>query len=226
MEMELVLDYLRDLAAHNNREWYQETRKRRMAACQAFEALISELMVSLRKKQGIIPLMEPKKLTFKMVRDTRFSHDKSPYNPVFRAHIGPMGKQPIPVGYFLMISPENQSFLGGGLFADLFKDATTMVRDAISSQGREWEEMITAPDFKAHFTVKGKALKRVPQGYDKDHPQGEYLKNKSWYLEYPVSDRQILKKDFIETATDVFMKMQDFNDFLNRALEGFEMPTR
>ena len=71
----------------------------------------------------------------------------------------------------------------------------------------------------------GKALKRVPLGYDKDHPQGEYLKNKSWYLEYPVPDTQILKGDFIEMATDIFVKMRDFNDFLNRALEGFEMPT-
>lgn len=203
MEMKLVLDYLRDLAAHNNREWYQGTRKRRMEACQAFEALISELMVVLRKTHGNIPSIEPKKLTFKMVRDIRFSHDKLPYNPVFRAHIGPMGKQPIPVGYFLMISPENQSFLGGGLFSDIFKDATAMVRDAISSQGREWEEIIMAPDFKTHFTVMGKALKRVPLGYNKDHPQGEYLKNKSWYLEYPVPDTQILKGDFIEMATDI-----------------------
>lgn len=52
-------------------------------------------------------------LTFKLVRDTRFSRDKSPYNPAFRAHISSMGKLPIPVGYFIMIKPGNQSFLGG-----------------------------------------------------------------------------------------------------------------
>lgn len=47
----------------------------------------------------------PKELTFKLVRDTRFSHDKSPYNPSFRAHISSMGKLPIPVGYYIMIKP-------------------------------------------------------------------------------------------------------------------------
>ena len=39
------------------------------------------------------------------------------------------GKLPIPVGYFLAIKPNNQSFLGGGLFADVFRDATNMIRD-------------------------------------------------------------------------------------------------
>lgn len=47
----------------------------------------------------------PKELTFKLVRDTRFSHDKSHYNPSFRAHISSMGKLPIPGGYYIMIKP-------------------------------------------------------------------------------------------------------------------------
>ena len=114
-----------------------------------------------------------------MVRDTRFSHDKSPYNPAFRAHISSMGKLPIPVGYYLMIKPGGQSFLGGGLFADMFKDATRMVRDYISAHGAEWETIITALSFQKHFTVGGTALKNVPAGYEKEHPQAKYLKFKS-----------------------------------------------
>ena len=53
--------------------------------------------------------------------------------------------------------------MGGGLFADMFKDATAMVRDFISVNGDEWEQIITAPPFKECFTVQGTALKRVPQ---------------------------------------------------------------
>ena len=134
---------------------------------------------------------DPKDLTFRLVRDTRFSHDKSPYNPAFRAHISSKGKLPVPVGYYLMIKPGGQSFLGGGLFADMFKDATTMVRDYISHNGRAWEAVIHDPAFEKHFTVKGTALKNVPAGYEKDHPQAEYLKYKSWYLEYPLSDDEL-----------------------------------
>ena len=95
-----------------------------------------------------------------MVRDTRFSHDKSPYNPAFRAHIAPMGKLPVPVGYYLMLKPGGQSFLGGGLFADMFKDATRMVRDYIAEHGGEWEAVVTAPSFRECFTVKGTWVSR------------------------------------------------------------------
>ena len=169
----------------------------------------------------------PKELTFKMVRDTRFSHDKSPYNPAFRAHISSMGKLPIPVGYYLMIKPGGQSFLGGGLFADMFKDATWMVRDYISEHGGEWEEIITAPSFQERFTVGGSALKNVPAGYEKEHPQAEYLKYKSWYLEYSVQDKDLTDGDlFLAKAADIFRLMKPFNDYLNNALTGFKMPAR
>ena len=169
----------------------------------------------------------PKELTFKMVRDTRFSHDKSPYNPAFRAHISSMGKLPIPVGYYLMIKPGGQSFLGGGLFADMFKDATRMVRDYISAHGAEWETIITAPSFQKHFTVGGTALKNVPAGYEKEHPQAKYLKFKSWYLEYPFQDEVFAdSRQFLSTATDIFRRMKPFNDYLNKALAGFQMPAR
>ncbi len=169
----------------------------------------------------------PESLTFKLVRDTRFSHDKSPYNPAFRAHIGPEGKLPVPVGYYLMIKPGGQSFLGGGLFADMFKDATAMIRTYIAANGEEWEKILHAPAFQKVFTVQGTALKNVPAGYDKSHPQAEFLKFKSWYLEYPVSDDIIADGElFLTEAVRLFRIMKPFNDFLNRALEGFQMPVR
>ena len=43
----------------------------------------------------------------------------------------------------MYISPENKSFLGSGLFADVFKDATKMIRDYITANPEEWNEIIT-----------------------------------------------------------------------------------
>ncbi len=126
-----------------------------------------------------------------------------------------------------MIKPKDQSFLGGGLFADMFKDATTMVRDFISANGEEWEQITHAPDFKKHFTVQGTALKNVPAGYDKEHPQAESLKFKSWYLEYPIKDVELDNAEqFLTRAAELFRLMKPFNDYLNRALAGFQMPAR
>ncbi len=227
MNTQMILDYLTQLSANNNREWYHAHKAEYQAANAQFEELIQALMLRIGEFDSSILGHSPKELTFKLVRDTRFSHDKSPYNPAFRAHISSIGKLPIPVGYYLMIKPSGQSFLGGGLFADMFKDATRMVRDYISEHGGEWEEIITAPSFQERFTVGGSALKNVPAGYEKEHPQAEYLKYKSWYLEYSVQDKDLTDGDlFLAKAADIFRLMKPFNDYLNNALTGFKMPTR
>ncbi len=227
MDTQFILSYLKDLSENNNRDWYHDHKAEYKEANAQFESLVQELILQIDKFDGSILPREAKSLTFKLVRDTRFSHDKSPYNPAFRAHIGPEGKLPVPVGYYLMIKPGGQSFLGGGLFADMFKDATAMIRTYIAANGEEWEKILHAPAFQKVFTVQGTALKNVPAGYDKSHPQAEFLKFKSWYLEYPVSDDIIADGElFLTEAVRLFRIMKPFNDFLNRALEGFQMPVR
>lgn len=227
MNTQKILTYLENLRENNNREWYHAHKQEYKEANEEFEALIQELIVRIGAFDTTVLHNEPKNLTFKMVRDTRFSHDKSPYNPVFRAHISAGGKLPVPVGYYLMIKPGNGSFLGGGLFADMFKDATAMVRNFIAANGGEWEEILQNQEFQTMFTLKGTALKNVPAGFDKEHPQAAYLKFKSWYVEYPVSDEAVLQgEDFVRRAVKIFETMKPFNDYLNRALHGFQMPAR
>ncbi len=227
MDNKKMLEYLAELSANNTREWYHAHKKENKYATEQFEQLVQELIYSIGDFDQSVLHNVPKELTFKLVRDTRFSHDKSPYNPAFRAHISSMGKLPVPVGYYIMIKPGGGSFLGGGLFADMFSDATAMVRSYIAEHPAEWSEIINAEEFKKYFTVKGNALKNVPAGYDKENPQAEYLKYKSWYLEYNVPDKLVLNEDeFFRTATEVFKAMKPFNDYLNRALKDFKMPTR
>lgn len=227
MNTQFIMDYLWALSMNNNREWYHANKDDYKKANDEFEGLLQALMLEIGKFDSSILHNNPKELTFKIVRDTRFSHDKSPYNPAFRAHISSKGKLPVPVGYYLMVKPDNQSFLGGGLFADMFKNATTMIRDYIVQNGEEWEKIIHEPEFKNYFTVQGTALKKVPAGYEKEHPQVEYLKYKSWYLEYPIKDEELKDADaFVTKAVELFRLMKPFNDYLNKALVGFQMPTR
>ena len=148
MNNKIILSYLSDLAANNNREWYHEHKKENKEAVLQFENLIQEIIDGIGQFDQSVLHNIPKELTFKLVRDTRFSHDKSPYNPAFRAHISSQGKLPIPVGYYLMIKPNGNSFLGGGLFADMFSNATNMVRDYISAHSEEWNKIINAENFK------------------------------------------------------------------------------
>ena len=227
MNTRLILNYLSDLNENNNREWYHAHKAEYKAANAEFEELIQALILRIGEFDSSVLHHEPKSLTFKLMRDTRFSHDKSPYNPAFRAHISSQGKLPVPVGYYLMVKPGDRSFLGGGLFADMFKDATAMVRDYIAKNDKEWENVIHDSEFQKYFTVQGASIKNVPSGYGREHPQAEYLKFKSWYLEYPIKDEELNDAEsFITKAADLFRIMKPSNDYLNKALTGFQMPAR
>lgn len=227
MNNRIILNYLAELSANNNREWYHAHKKENKEATAQFEELVQRLIYGIGTFDQSVLHNIPKELTFKLVRDTRFSHDKSPYNPSFRAHISSMGKLPVPVGYYVMIKPDGGTFLGGGLFADMFSSATGMVRDYIAAHPDEWNDIISAQEFKKYFTVKGTALKNVPAGYDKEHPQAKYLKYKSWYLEYFLSDEEVCEDEaFLQKSVEIFRAMKPFNDFLNKALKEFKMPER
>jgi uncharacterized protein (TIGR02453 family) len=223
--MSNILIYLNQLEQNNNREWYHAHKPEFQKANEDFESLIRSLIFELGKTEPALLHHQPKELTFKIVRDTRYSHDKSPYNPTFRCHISPAGKLPIPVGYYLCVRPGNRSFLGGGLFADVFKDATNMIRSSIDSCPDEFKEIICSPDFP--FKVKGTSLKNVPKEFSPDHPMAQYSKYKSWYIEHPIDDSLLENTDqFIAEAVTTFLKMQPFHDFLNHALRNFKMPQR
>ena len=222
-----ILTYLGNLEQNNNREWFHTHKTEYQDAVAQFEELIEGLMMELGKDDSRILQFKPGELTFKIMRDTRFSHDKSPYNPAFRCHISPGGKLPVPVGDFLFISPGGRSFLGGGLFADMFKDATKMVRDYISAHPEQLRRILEDSQFKKHFTIDGSALKNVPKGYDPENPMAQYLKYKSWYIEDYFKDELLEDTDaFIEYAVERFRMMRPFNQFLNEALKRFQMPER
>ncbi len=227
IDTQKIIAFLSALSKNNQREWFHEHKKERMDVNEEFESLVQEFMIGIGSFDDSVLGFQPKQLTFSMVRDTRFSHDKSPYRPALRAHISSKGKLPIPVGYFLSIEPNGNTMLGGGLFADMFKDATTMIRDYIVDHGDEFHQIVTDPSFTEYFTLLGTKLKKVPKGYDPEHPYGEYLKYKSWFVEFHLPDEAVTDStQFIKTGLLLFERMKPFNDFLNKALVDFEMPKR
>ena len=167
-----ILTFLKELKENNSIEWMHAHRKEYLEAKTEFEQFVQELIEKLSHTDTSIAHLQAKDLLFKLNRDTRFSHDKSPYNPAFRAHIAPDGRMPIPVGYYISISPQG-SFLGGGLFAHQFKDATAKIRQHILENGPALENILKAPDFAENFTLDGEKLKNVPKEYPADFPQAE-----------------------------------------------------
>lgn len=165
-------------------------------------------------------------MIFRLNRDTRFSKNLPPYKTSFSAHISPAGRFPIPAGYFISIQPNN-SLIGGGVFATQFPQATSLIRDYLVTNSDEFLRIINEKDFIDNFEVEGVKLKNVPRGYDKNHILGEYLKHKSWDIEYHFSNEALYSSDqAIKQMVKQFRNMKNFNDFLNAALVNFTYPEK
>jgi uncharacterized protein (TIGR02453 family) len=226
MNTKTIFDFLNDLSKNNSLEWMRNNKKYYEEAKLDCEILIQEIINGIIPFDNSVKNLLPRDLMFRLNKDTRFSNDKSPYNPSFRAHISKQGKLPVPVGYYLSIKPNN-IFIGGGLFAAVFTEATKSIRDYIVKNENKFIEIIEAKGFKNKFVVDGEKLKNVPKEYDKEHKLAEYIKYKSWFIEYKVKDNVFLKgNDFIRISVEAFRYMKPFNDFINKALKDFEMPER
>lgn len=226
MATNMMLSFLADLRDNNSLEWMHANETRKKEAQQEFLTLVQGCIDDLAEYGETVSHLNPKDLVFRINRDTRFSNDKSPYNPTFRAHISPAGRAPVPTGLFISISPSG-SFAGGGLFAPRFREATKLVRDAIAADPATFLALVNNDEFARRFTFVGKPLKRVPHGFDEQSPAAEYLKCTCWSIEEPIPD------DVVEDETALskrligsFACMRAFNTYLNQALEGFEMPRR
>ena len=90
---DLILAFLKDVAAHNNREWFNSHRDRYEEARTAFEKIVEELILHIGQFDESVRHLQVKDCTYRFYRDTRFSEDKSPYKRHLGAYINAHGKK-------------------------------------------------------------------------------------------------------------------------------------
>lgn len=212
-----TLTFLKDLTQNNNREWFNENKNLYTESQENVIAFLDELIKEMAEFDEELGKIDGKKSLFRIYRDTRFSKDKIPYKTNFGASLG-MGKGSQKAGYYLHIEP-GKSFLAGGVYmpeSSVLKE----VRKEISLYGEDFLKIISQKEFKKHFPEldQDDKLKKIPQGFEKEDPMGEYLKLKSFIVLYHLKDEEVLDKDAVKNMTKIFNLMKPFNDFLNTPL--------
>ncbi len=209
-----TLQFLKDLNKNNNREWFSENKDRYLAAQANVAEFVELLIEETGKFDAEIQKLDAKKAMFRIYRDTRFSLDKTPYKTNFGASLG-MGKGNRISGYYLHIEPQ-KSFLAGGVYHPE-SAVLKQIRAEIAANQEEFLAILNQNEFRNNFrglSVEDK-LKRVPAGYDKDHPMAEFLKLKSFNVIHPISDEALMSETAASDFTKVFKSIKPLNDFLN-----------
>lgn len=219
--MDTILAFLSALARNNNRDWFEKNKPRYATAKEEFQVFVEKLLDEAIRFDESLAGLDPKKLTFRIYRDVRFSKDKRPYKTNFGAAFSATGKGLGRPGYYLHIEPGGKSFAAGGLFmpepANLAK-----VRQEIDYNGKTLEKILANKKFKSlykQFWDEDK-LKTAPKGYSKDHAYVEWLKLKSYIMTHEFPDSVVKDKKFLKTVSDAFKTVKPLNDFLMEAIDN------
>ncbi|ATN04290.1 TIGR02453 family protein [Chryseobacterium indologenes] len=206
--------FLKKLNKNNNREWFNENKNLYTESQGNVISFLDDLLKEMSSFDAELAKIDSKKALFRIYRDTRFSKDKSPYKTNFGASLG-MGKGSQKGGYYLHMEP-GKSFLAGGIYmpeSSVLKE----VRKEISLYGNDFLNILNQKDFKKHFPELDQQdkLKKIPQGFEKEDPMGEYLKLKNFIVLYHLKDEEVLDKNAAGKMSKIFKLMKPFNDFLN-----------
>lgn len=214
-----TLNFLSQLARHNNRDWFEKNKGAYQQAREEFEQLVANILVGVQKFEPAYAHLEAKKLIFRIYRDVRFSKDKNPYKTNMGAGFSPAGKMIQEPGYYLHIEPGNKSFIASGLYMP-GPDLLAKVRQEIDYNGAHLAKVFKSAAFRKYFSGwdESDKLKRVPKGYAPDHPQAEVLKLKSFVVTCPLRDSEVKDPAFARKATAIFKAARPLNDFLKEAL--------
>lgn len=216
-----TFQFLTELKANNNKDWFTENKPRYEAARENFIGFIDALIERIVEFDPSIGHHSAKGTIFRIYRDVRFSKDKSPYKTNFGAHITPALKRSdihSRAGYYIHLSP-GESMLAGGAYMPT-GDWLKNIRLDIDLNAAELKEIIANKDFVKYFgEMEGEKLKRAPKGYDVDHPEIELLRYKSFLATHRMEDQTVTSEGFLDHAATVFQALHPFDSFLNRAAE-------
>jgi uncharacterized protein (TIGR02453 family) len=219
MNLEFILKFLKDIARHNDRVWFERNKSRYLEAKAGFEDVVGAVLKELVKFDAGLGGLDARKLPFRIYRDVRFSKDKRPYKTNMGAGFSPNGKLVQEPGYYLHIQPGNKSFVAGGIY---MPDAAnlTSIRQEIDYNPDGLKKILSAKAFKKFFDGFDEfdKLKTAPKGYPKDHPDIEWLKLKSLIVSMPLTDKQVTDKKFVTTVATACKNIKPLNNYIREAI--------
>jgi len=220
MSAKNILQFITELSINNNREWFAENKNKYENVRSEFEQISKELIVEISKFDDEIKHLDAKDCIFRIYRDTRFSHDKTPYKTHFGVFIASAGgRKSQRAGYYLHIDPAG-SFVASGVWCpepNLLKALRQSVFDNIE----ELNNIRIEPQFNLYYKefFDEDKLKKVPSGFPKDFADAELLKLKHYLVKHDLSDSLLNTDNFVKQVADIFKTAYPFNKFLNYTVD-------
>lgn len=213
-----TIEFLSELKDNNYREWFQDNKDWYTKSVVNFKQVVHALILGINEFDSSIGLMEPSDCIFRIYRDVRFSPNKEPYKTNMGAYIANGGRKSPYAGYYFHVEP-NGSFLSGGIYMAP-PDVMRGIREDMYDYSDEFLGIVNSPRFKESFTFfDTDKLKKVPRGFESGSDVDEFLKLKNISPFKPVSNEELLKPNFLDSALDTYLLMKPLITFLNKSIK-------
>jgi uncharacterized protein (TIGR02453 family) len=160
-----ALQFFHGLKRDNSKAYFEAHRQvYEEQVRQPMEALLAEVERDLGRDVDL--------KIFRLNRDLRFTPDKRPYKEHLGAYLSTAGAG----GLYLQVSDDGLYLAVGS--HEMAPDQLIRYRDAVAGKEGEKLARTVAALVKQGYEVTEPSFKRVPAGYEADHPRGDLLRCK------------------------------------------------
>ncbi len=199
-----ALGFFRDLAAHNEKAWFEANRAVYESAVKTpMASLITAVSAELARRE--LPLEgDPKRSAFRIHRDVRFSKDKSPYKTSSGTvwYRQGSGKDGVGVLYF-HLAPEG-CFVAAAFYRPE-PEALDAIRERIRVHPDRWLAMVEELRRAGVGLSAGDPLTRMPKGFEdmKESPVAGALRMRSFLVQEPLPEVFLTSPKLVPAIADL-----------------------
>ncbi|AOW20181.1 DUF2461 domain-containing protein [Urechidicola croceus] len=212
------LQFFKELAGNNNKEWFDKNRKRyETSVREPFKVFVDTLINEISKDDSEVQITH-KEAIFRINRDIRFAKDKTPYKLNNSAIISKTGrKDKVYPGIYIELGPEKLGIYGGVFSPDT--NQIEKIRNYISKNQTQFEKLISSKGFKNTYgEIKGTKAKRIPKEYKEIGEEQPLIYNKQWYYFIHLSPEIIESDDLMGTIVSNAKIAKGLREFFKNAL--------
>ena len=199
------MKFLRGLAKHNDREWFEPRRAiYERALKEPMLALIDEINHAMAEfaPEHVRP---PHKIMMRIYRDIRFAKDKRPYKRHVSAWWARRGMEKTSGGGFYLHIHPDEVLVSAGVYMPE-REQLLAIRRHLSAHAEEYRALhakILKAKGMSMTDIDGALLTRMPKGFAKDDPADELVRARNWGVhatlpsslaEQPILLREIVKR--------------------------------
>jgi len=211
------LQFYRDLAANNNRDWFLENKGRyEDSVKKPFAHFVGDLIAEVRKHDKKVNI-SPALAIFRINRDIRFSKDKTPYKLSSSAAVSAGGRKGMEdPGIYVELGPEHLGIAGGIYMPS--KETLYNIRTAIAKNPGAFMKLLKDKKFAGKWgDMQGERNKLLPPEFKEAAEKCPYLFNKQFFYWVELKPGVIVTDKLMGTVMDHYHAAQPMSNFLSKA---------